>query len=520
MTHVYSNDLAGLTFDITVSAVDEDGQYFQANLLAPAYGGDYVNQYEGVDGVFAGTFAASSDGILGHANLVLIPNGNYLVSGVDSGNILEYQPDGTLVGEFVPGSSSHLSSPGGMALGADGNLYVADYGAGKIVRFDGNTGAYIDDFVASGLSNPLGIEFGPDGNLYVANRGSAGVLRYDGTTGVLDSGFSVASISGAEDLTFGPDGNIYVGSAAGVIKVDAVTGATTTFIANGSGGLGLAAGVDFGPDGKLYVADQNNDVIRRYDAATGAYIDDYVTGIGGPAYIEFTPDHRVTVTNSNQSPTIATNTGDSVLEGSSNNVVTTAMLNEGDPDDDGAELTYTITSDVVNGTLKLNGVVIGVSDTFTQADVDAGLLTYDHDGSQTSSDSFGFTLADGGENGSTPATGTFNFTVTNVNDAPVLSTPTLTINEGGTVTITGISAVDDDGDALSYTVSSVTGGQFELTGNPGIAITSFSQAQLDANQVVFVHDGHEAAPAFDVAVSDGSLGDGPVAGRCDLYERQ
>jgi large repetitive protein len=209
VTHVYSNDLAGLTFNISVSAIDEDGQYFEANLLAPAYGGDFVNEYDGFGGTFVGSFAPSSDGILGHANIVFMPNGNYLVSGVDSGNIVEYQPDGTLVGDFVAASNPNLSAPGGMAYGPDGNLYVADYGAERIVRFNGTTGAYLDNFVASGLTSPLGLEFGPDGNLYVANRGSAGVLRYDGVTGVLDASFNVASISGAEDLTFGPDGNIY-----------------------------------------------------------------------------------------------------------------------------------------------------------------------------------------------------------------------------------------------------------------------------------------------------------------------
>ncbi|MEZ6095178.1 MAG: hypothetical protein R3C03_13270 [Pirellulaceae bacterium] len=126
----------------------------------------------------------------------------------------------------------------------------------------------------------------------------------------------MGSISGAEDLTFGPDGNIYVGSTSGVMRVNATTGAITTFIANGTGGLSLAAGLEFGPDGNLYVGDQNGNAIRRYDGTTGAYIDNYATGINGPAYLEFTADHRVTITNSNQSPTIATNTGDTVLEGS------------------------------------------------------------------------------------------------------------------------------------------------------------------------------------------------------------
>ncbi|MEZ6135354.1 MAG: LamG-like jellyroll fold domain-containing protein [Pirellulaceae bacterium] len=485
VTHVYSNDLSGLTFNIAVSAIDEDGQYFEANLLAPAYGGDYVNEYDGFGGTFVGSFAPSSDGILGHANIVFMPNGNYLVSGVDSGNIVEYQPDGTRVGDFVAASDTHLNNPGGMAYGPDGNLYVADYGGGKIVRFDGTTGGYIDDFVASGLTNPLGLEFGPDGNLYVANRGSAGVLRYDGITGALDAGFNVAGISGAEDLTFGPDGNIYVGSASGVIRVNATTGATSTFIANGAGGLQLAAGVEFGPDGNLYVADQDANVIRRYNGTTGAYIDNYATGIGGPAYLEFTADHQVTISNSNQSPTIATNTGDTVLEGSLGNVITTAMLNEGDPDDSGAELTYTVTANVANGTLRLNGAVIGLNDTFTQADIDAGLVTYDHDGSETTTDSFGFSLADGGENGSTPATGTFNFTVTSVNDAPVLSpyTPTFATNEDAAATtmavstILGTSVTDADAAASEgVAIYGLTGsvGAFEYSLNGGSTWTTIS----------------------------------------------
>ncbi|MEZ6059075.1 MAG: cadherin-like domain-containing protein [Planctomycetaceae bacterium] len=453
VTHVYSSILAGLTFDITVSAIDEDGQYFNATMLAPAYGGEYVSQFSGYSGTSLGSFAPSTDGISGHASIVLMPNGNYLVSGVDSGNILKYQPDGTLVGDFVAASDPDLNNPGGIAYGPDGHLYVADYGAGKIVRFNGTTGAWIDDFVASGLSSPLGLQFGPDGKLYVANRGSAGVLRYDGITGALDTGFVVGSISGAEDLTFGSDGNIYVGSTSGVMRVNSTTGAISTFIANGTGGLGLAAGLDFGPDGNLYVADQNNNVIRRYDGSTGAYIDDYAAGIVGPAYPDFTPDLRVTVTNSNQSPTIATNTGTTVLEGSTANIITTAMLNEGDPDDDGIELTWTITSNVGNGTLRLNGSAIGLNDTFTQQDIDDNLLTYDHNGGETTSDAFDFSLADGGENGSTPVTGSFSFTVTPVNDAPTgsVTIDNTTPAQGDTLTASNTLADADGLGAITYT---------------------------------------------------------------------
>ena len=53
-------------------------------------------------------------------------------------------------------------------------------------------------------------------------------------------------------------------------------------------------------------------------------------------------------------------------------VITAAMLNEGDVDDSGAGLTYTITTAPVNGVLRLSGTVLNASDTFTQAELDAG----------------------------------------------------------------------------------------------------------------------------------------------------
>ncbi len=63
----------------------------------------------------------------------------------------------------------------------------------------------------------------------------------------------------------------------------------------------------------------------------------------------------VTITGINDDPVVATNTGATVTEGSTGTVITTAMLNEGDIDDDGAGLTYTITDAADNGTLFLSG---------------------------------------------------------------------------------------------------------------------------------------------------------------------
>lgn len=123
----------------------------------------------------------------------------------------------------------------------------------------------------------------------------------------------------------------------------------------------------------------------------------------------------------NDAPSVATNTGTTVNEASTGTVLTTAMLNEGDPDDAGIGLTYTVTAVTTNGTLRLSGTALGLNDTFTQDDIDTNRVTYDHNGSETTTDSFSFSLADGGENGAVPATGTFSLTITPANDPPVFN---------------------------------------------------------------------------------------------------
>ena len=87
------------------------------------------------------------------------------------------------------------------------------------------------------------------------------------------------------------------------------------------------------------------------------------------------------------------------------------MLEEGDPDDSGTQVTYTLMDATDHGSVRLLGSILGVGDSFTQDDIDSDRLTYSHNGSETLADSFQFQLADGGENGSLPVSGTFHIGV-------------------------------------------------------------------------------------------------------------
>jgi len=122
-------------------------------------------------------------------------------------------------------------------------------------------------------------------------------------------------------------------------------------------------------------------------------------------------------------------------------------------------------------------------------------------------------IANDGIVSSAPSTRTIN--VTAVNDAPTLTANNLTVSDGGIVTLSAanLGAADPDNAAgtLSYTVSGVANGRFELASAPGVAITTFTATQLAAGQVVFVHAGNNTAPAYFVTASDGSLSSAPSA---------
>src|SRR5262245_29688827 len=61
-------------------------------------------------------------------------------------------------------------------------------------------------------------------------------------------------------------------------------------------------------------------------------------------------------------------------------VITTSDLDEADPDDSGAALTYLVTA-TSHGDVQLDGIVVT---SFTQADLAAGHVTFQHDGSEAS----------------------------------------------------------------------------------------------------------------------------------------
>ena len=144
-----------------------------------------------------------------------------------------------------------LQSSPGLALGADGSLYVSNQtynfgtqiASGPVVKFD-PAGAYVGEIIpdgGSGLAGPTGL--GISGTtLYTASIMNGVVLRTN-LTGTTTSSFGTTGVPfGASPLSLLSDGGVIVGSAGGagaIYQFDAAGSLVGTF----NSGLGTIGGL-------------------------------------------------------------------------------------------------------------------------------------------------------------------------------------------------------------------------------------------------------------------------------------
>lgn len=202
---------------------DDDGRLYVAG-----YWSNAIHRYDGCTGAFIDVFAAGAP-ILNPA-FVDWRGGRLIVSSLGSGRVLTFAADGTPGPDLVePG---HVTKPHTVRDDGRGHLLVADGAGNRIVRFDGASGAYLDDLHAGApLAWPLGLVVSRDGaELLVSNWSAPRIERFDLTTG----------------------------AALGPLVADPA--------------LVNCDHLAFAPDGRLMVTVWGRDQVRTYDAGTGAFL--------------------------------------------------------------------------------------------------------------------------------------------------------------------------------------------------------------------------------------------------------
>lgn len=219
-----------------------------------------------------------------HANVALSwPHGvavvddSVVVSSSRLNQLLRVPLDGGSITTF--GTGVGLNRPIGVALAADGSLYVTSLFNHALMRFS-QAGQFLGVIGATGpgtLNLPGGL-IASDGELLVSNEMPGRVVRYSPGDGGL-SPLAFGPLTNPGGLAVLADGGLLVGdqSTNRVLLYDRRAGTFKGALVNsGSGGLAHPLGLALTPSGELLVASYASSQILRYDSRDGGFLGELV----------------------------------------------------------------------------------------------------------------------------------------------------------------------------------------------------------------------------------------------------
>ena len=199
-------------------------------------------------------------------------------------------------------------------------------------------------------------------------------------------------------------------------------------------------------------------------------------------------DYSFEIIDVNESPSIATTEISDIAEG----VSSIATISASDPDA-GASLAYSLVDS--NGA-KDEGLLSIDSSTGAVAFISAPNFEMPADVGADNKIEFSVLVSDG----SLEVSQDYSFSITNVNEAPTISTSSLSIAEGSTAIGTIAASDPDASSTLSYTISGTDSSKFSINASSG-AVAFLSPPNFESP----TDNGLDNTYNFTVTVSDGSL---------------
>ncbi|RYY13838.1 MAG: hypothetical protein EOO36_15190, partial [Cytophagaceae bacterium] len=232
----------------TVSTLAGNGTTGSAN------GAATVAQFSAPEGV-----AVDAQG-----NVYVADNGNSLIRKITpAGVVSTLAGNGTYGLVNGPGATASFSGPADVALDGQNNVYVADFDnncirkitpAGVVSTFAGTSTAGLVDGPATTarFSNPNGLAIDAQGNVYVADyfnyairkitpAGVVSTVAGTGTRGYVDGAGNTAQFMGPEGLTINAQGTLFVADFGGG-RIRKITPAGVVSTLAGAGTRGQANG--------------------------------------------------------------------------------------------------------------------------------------------------------------------------------------------------------------------------------------------------------------------------------------
>ncbi len=202
----------------------------------PAPGVDSILRFDAITGAPAGisgqsgdaVFVPSGSGGLDNPSEIVFHAGAFYVASTSpstSNSVLKYSTAGDFLGAFVPTGSGGLAGPADIIF-HDGFLYVASWSNNKVLRYNGTTGAFVDEVVSGGgLASPLGLLFASDGDLLVTSRDTGEIRRYTPSPNAV---FTV-TLNAPSPTTISADYSAANGTATGGSDFASATGTLAFF---------------------------------------------------------------------------------------------------------------------------------------------------------------------------------------------------------------------------------------------------------------------------------------------------
>lgn len=143
----------------------------------------------------AGTVINTITGFTSVERIAFDAQGNLYVADINAGKIIKTTPTGTQ-STFASG----LSAPNGLAFNTAGDLFVSSGDGGSTITEITPGGS--QSLFASGLNSPATLAFDKTGDLFVAEEGGYDILEFaaNGTKSVFASGYSPTSLAFQETL--------------------------------------------------------------------------------------------------------------------------------------------------------------------------------------------------------------------------------------------------------------------------------------------------------------------------------